>query len=102
MIDRESQIAVKIRKFNEADFAAVEKIYQQGIDTRQATFQLQTRPWEEWDNSLLQQCRLVAVKNDSVVGWAGLSAVSTSRVYVVVAEVSIFVSPDCGGQGNGS
>lgn len=90
------------RDFNESDFAAVKNIYQQGIDTGQATFQQQAKPWGEWNNSVLPKCRLVAVANDNVVGWAALSTVSVRSVYAGVAEVSVYVAPDHGGQGIGS
>ena len=92
----------QIRKFEKPDFNAVKRVYQQGIDTRQATFQLSAKSWEEWDDAMLSHCRLVAVNNKTVVGWAALSAVSSRVVYAGVAEVSIYISPDYNGRGVGS
>ena len=66
-----------IRNFEPGDFDLVKDIYQQGIDTGNATFQTQAKEWEEWNKAMLQACRLVAVENDRVVGWAALSPVSS-------------------------
>ena len=83
---------VKVRNFLPSDWPTVQSIYQEGIDTRIATFQEKAKEWEEWDATVLKVCRLVAVDHDTVVGWAALSAVSKRHVYRGVAEVSIYVS----------
>lgn len=92
---------LEFRKFREADFAAVKAIYQQGIDTGNATFQQQAKDWEEWDSSFLPECRLVAVRDGRVVAWAALSAVSSRCVYAGVAEVSLYVGTEARGAGVG-
>ena len=90
-----------IRAFRQTDFAAVKAIYQQGIDTGNATFQSQAKEWEEWNSSFLPACRLVVEFNGEVVGWAALTAVSSRRVYAGVAEVSIYIATDAHGAGIG-
>ena len=85
---------MNIRMFDEKDFFAVKDIYQQGINTGNATFQQTSKTWEEWDNSMLISCRLVATENNEILGWAGLSPVSSRAVYSGVAEVSVYVSDD--------
>lgn len=90
-----------IRNFDQNDFLAVQYIYQQGIDTGNATFQEKAKSWEEWNNSMLDSCRLVALENNRVVGWAGLSLVSSREVYSGVAEVSIYVAEQAQGKGIG-
>jgi phosphinothricin acetyltransferase len=93
---------ITIRQFQPADWPAVQNIYQQGIETNQATFQPKAKTWAEWDESNLPQCRLVATTADeTVVGWATLSAVSKRAVYQGVAEVSIYIAADQRGQGVG-
>jgi L-amino acid N-acyltransferase YncA len=92
---------VYIRKFEQDDFDSVKDIYQQGIDAGNATFQTQAKEWDEWNNSMLQVCRLVAVENGRVVGWAALSPVSSRCVYAGVAEVSVYVSSEAHGKGIG-
>ncbi|WP_189610928.1 GNAT family N-acetyltransferase [Saccharospirillum salsuginis] len=90
-----------VRTFEQADFPMVKAIYQQGIDTGNATFQQQAKDWEEWDSSLLPECRLVAELEGEIVGWAALSPVSSRCVYAGVAEVSVYVSTAAAGQGIG-
>jgi L-amino acid N-acyltransferase YncA len=90
-----------IRNFEQNDFDSVKDIYQQGIDTGNATFETQAKEWDEWNNSMLQVCRLVAVENDRVVGWAALSPVSSRCVYAGVAEVSVYVASEARGKGVG-
>jgi phosphinothricin acetyltransferase len=73
---------------------SVKTIYEQGIATGQATFQTESPPWEEWDRSHLVHSRLVAIKDNAVIGWAALTPVSGRCVYAGVAEVSVYVGPD--------
>lgn len=83
---------IEIREMREKDWEAVAEIYKQGIATGEATFEQKVPAWEEWDSSHLKTCRLVATKNDEVVGWAALTPVSGRCVYAGVAEVSVYVS----------
>jgi L-amino acid N-acyltransferase YncA len=92
---------VNIRDFNKDDFQVVQDIYQQGIDTGDATFQQTAKSWKEWNNSMLTCCRLIAIENNKISGWAGLSAVSSRDVYSGVAEVSVYVAEHAQGKGVG-
>jgi L-amino acid N-acyltransferase YncA len=92
---------VYIRNFEQNDFNSVKDIYQQGIDKGNATFEARAKEWDEWNSSMLQFCRLVAVENGQVVGWAALSPVSTRCVYAGVAEVSVYVASEAHGKGVG-
>lgn len=76
-------------------------IYEAGIATGNATFQTNAPEWAEWDQSHVKNCRLVAVENDTVLGWAALTAVSGRCVYAGVAEVSVYVAPAARGKGIG-
>lgn len=91
----------QIRTFNPSDFDTVKKIYQEGIDTGNATFQTRAKDWEEWNAAMLPVCRLVAEAEDKILGWAALSPVSSRRVYSGVAEVSIYVAKRARGKGIG-
>jgi phosphinothricin acetyltransferase len=73
------------------DWESVAKIYQEGIDTNNATFQQDIPTWEEWDNAHLKSCRLVCVVENKIAGWAALTPVSGRCVYAGVAEVSVYV-----------
>lgn len=92
---------IEIRSFQQNDWLWVQDIYQQGINTKNATFQRKAKSWEEWHNSVLEVCRLVAAEGQTVVGWAALSQVSNRQVYAGVAEVSIYISATHQGQGIG-
>lgn len=84
----------KIIKMAPSDWASVSKIYMQGIETGVATFQTEAPSYEDWDKGHVASCRLVARKDDVVLGWAALSPVSSRCVYAGVAEVSIYIDPD--------
>ena len=90
-----------IREFEQIDYPEVKKIYQQGIDTGNATFQDSAKTWSEWDNSMLASCRIVATNNEQILGWAALSPISNRQVYSGVAEVSVYVADQSQGKGVG-
>lgn len=90
-----------IREMTAADWPAVARIYQDGMDTNLATFQTECPSWEDWDKAHLKPCRFVAEKSSQVVGWAALSAVSSRSVYAGVAEVSIYIDASVRGKGVG-
>jgi L-amino acid N-acyltransferase YncA len=77
-------------------------IFAQGIATGNATFETSVPSWQEWDARHLRSCRLVAVREDEVLGWAALSPVSIRQVYRGVAEVSVYVGEQARGKGVGS
>jgi phosphinothricin acetyltransferase len=92
----------QFRAMETGDWLSVAAIYSQGIKNGHATFQQEAPPWDEWNAGHLEKCRIVAVKNEEIVGWAALSAVSGRCVYAGVAEVSVYVSDNCKGQQIGS
>ncbi len=92
-----------VRALGPDDWEAVRRIYAEGIATGEATFQ--TEPpgsWEVWDRGHLGPGRLVAVRDQDVIGWAALSPVSTRPVYAGVAEVSLYVDDAARGVGVGT
>ena len=91
-----------IRAMQTADWEAVSRIYQAGMDTNLATFQTTCPPWEDWDNSHVGKCRLVAETDSAVIGWAALSPVSKRQVYAGVAEVSIYIDTSAQKSGVGT
>lgn len=92
---------VKIRHITEKDYPAIREIYLQGIATQNATFETNAPDWVNWDKNKLPYCRLAAVLNDEVVGWAALSATSSRWVYRGINEVSIYISQNHSGKGIG-
>jgi L-amino acid N-acyltransferase YncA len=93
---------VSFRPMAKDDWPSVAEIYNQGIITGLATFQREVPDWSEWDNSHIKACRIVAMANDQIAGWAALTPVSGRCVYAGVAEVSIYVSDSHRGKRIGS
>ena len=83
------------------DWQAVRAIYQEGIETKQATFETAAPSWSEWDASRRPDCRLVACRGKDVIAWAALNAMSRREAYAGVAEVGIYVSEGERGRGVG-
>jgi phosphinothricin acetyltransferase len=91
----------EIAPMTEQHWDAVREIYRQGIATGNATFEESVPEWKEWDERHLPTCRLVAVLDGRIAGWAALSLVSNRCVYGGVAEVSIYVGEEARGRGIG-
>jgi L-amino acid N-acyltransferase YncA len=85
-------MTVHIRAMTAADAPAVLAIYGDGVATGHATFQDRVPAWTDWDKAHLAPCRLVAVDDGTVAGFAALSGVSARPVYRGVAEVSVYVA----------
>jgi len=83
------------------DWEDVRTIYAEGLATRQATFETEAPSWEAWDARHLPCARLVARKDETIVGWAALSPVSSRKAYAGVAEVSVYVAQSQRGTGFG-
>ena len=92
---------ILIEPLQPAHWPAVREIYREGIETGQATFETAVPPWEIWDNGHPSDCRLIALIDNQIVGWAALSPVSKRQVYNGVAEVSIYIAAAARGQGIG-
>jgi phosphinothricin acetyltransferase len=93
---------MEIVQMTASDWPQVKAIYDSGIATGNATFQTSAPGWEEWDNAHVKTCRLVAVENSQVIGWAALTAVSSRCVYAGVGEVSVYIHPDARGKNVGT
>jgi phosphinothricin acetyltransferase len=90
-----------IENMKESDWIGVSEVYLDGINTGIATFQNSIPTFQEWDNSHVKSCRLVAKSNEKVLGFAALSPVSSRCVYSGVAEVSIYIGANHRGAGIG-
>jgi len=89
---------IKIIQMSAADWEDVRRIYLQGIATGMATFETTCPEWDKWDADHRTDCRLVAIKDSQVVGWAALSYMSGRCAYSGVAEISIYVDEQHRGQ----
>jgi len=91
----------QIHAMSPEHWPTVRKIYLEGIASGNATFETTAPDWEHWNANHHEFARLVAVKNEEVIGWAALSRVSTRQAYQGVAEVSVYVAVDSHGIGLG-
>ena len=91
-----------VRDLQPGDWPEVARIYREGIETGNATFETEVPSWEEWDATHLPGHRLVAERDGRVVGWIALVPVSPRECYAGVAEVSAYVAEDARGEGVGS
>ena len=57
--------------------------------------------WESWNAARSPDCRIIAEVNGQVVGFAGLSPVSTRPVYAGVREAMLYVAERARGRGVG-
>jgi phosphinothricin acetyltransferase len=96
--DREDTMVAAMRP---DDWPAVRAIYEEGIATGQATFEMEVPSWEEWDAAHLREHRLVARHAGEIDGWAAVVPVSGRCVYAGVAEHSVYVAAAARGQGVG-
>jgi L-amino acid N-acyltransferase YncA len=93
--------AITIEDMTAEHWPDVRRIYQEGIATRNATFETEAPPWEAWDRSHLPEPRLVARLDGLVAGWSALMPVSPRSVYRGVVEVSTYVGEPSRGRGVG-
>jgi len=90
---------MKIVPLQKIHFTRIAQIYAEGMQTGIATFETKIPNWEQWNKKMLPQCRFVALKNDDVVAWCSLNAVSQRKVYRGVAENTIYVRLNLAVQG---
>ena len=86
---------VLIRPMRAADASQVLAIYQAGLDTGQASFEVTAPGWDAFDAGKLPLHRHVAVDaaTGRVLGWTAIAPVSARRVYAGVVEHSVYVDP---------
>jgi L-amino acid N-acyltransferase YncA len=91
-----------IRPMTADDAKAVLAIYQAGMNSGNASFEPAAPTWVAFDAGKLAEHRLVAVdEQDTVLGWAAVSAVSGRAVYAGVVEHSVYVDPTAQRRGVG-
>jgi L-amino acid N-acyltransferase YncA len=87
-----------IRLLSKSDWGSVAKIYEQGLNTRNATFETEVPDYETWIKKFNTHHLWVAILGEKVVGWAGLQPVSARKVYEGVMEVTIYVDLEYAGK----
>ena len=90
-----------IRNLKESDAAVVLDIYQQGLDSGEASFETSAPEWSTWDKKYHPFGRLIREQDGQVQGWAALAPISARACYRGVAEVSVYVATNHLGKGVG-
>jgi L-amino acid N-acyltransferase YncA len=86
-------VQMKTRRMLKSDWAAVSRIYTEGIQTGIATFESSPpAAWNEWISKRLRECCIVCEDAGEILGWGALSPVSARYVYRGVVEVSVYVA----------
>jgi len=94
-------MSIEIKEFNKEHWSDVSRIYQEGIETGNATFEQKCPDWDEWDTNYLKDARFVVTFNGIIIGWAALSNVSDRCIYSGVCEASVYVGEKSRGRGVG-
>ena len=101
--DTANSLTVYVEPMRSEDWPAVRAIYEAGIATGDATFELEAPDWQAWDTDHLAEHRLVARdETGGILGWTAVSPVSDRCVYGGVVESSIYVAPEARGTGLGT
>jgi L-amino acid N-acyltransferase YncA len=93
--------SITIAPLEHKHWFGVAHVYEDGIATRNATFETEVPTWEAWDSSHLAEHRFVALRDGEVIGWVAVSPVSARCVYAGVVENSVYVAESARGQGVG-
>ena len=104
VLDASSMIDFALFPMLSTDYSSAARIFTQGIETGNATYDVAATDWADWDVNHLNHSRWVlkSKMEGSVLGWAALSLVSSRPVFSGVAELSIYVDTDFLGQGIGN
>ena len=92
---------VSVRELRQRDWPAVLRIYADGIETRNATFETEVPRRRDLDDRWLPGHRWVAEIGGEVVGWAAVVPTSARKAYAGVGETSIYVAEGFRGRGVG-
>ena len=93
---------IRLREMEDADWPAVERIYEQGIEDGEATFEVATPDWVAFDAGKIPGLRFVVVDDGGdVIGWVAASPVSSRPAYAGVVEHSVYIDRAARRQGVG-
>src|SRR5262245_7249353 len=92
---------IRIERLLPEHWPGVVRVFEDGIATRNATFETEAPSWDGWDSSHLPEHRFVALRGGDVVGWAAVSPVSDRCCYGGVVESSVYVAETARGRGVG-
>lgn len=86
-------LAIGVEPMTAAHAGAVLRIFGEGIEFGNATFETAVPDWDRWDAGHLDQHRFVALEaTGDVVGWTAASPVSDRCAYSGVVELSTYIA----------
>ena len=89
-----------------ADLEAIRRIYNEGIEDRVATLEIEPKSPEDieawWNDHDEHYGVLVAVEENVVVGWASLNRFSHRCAHNAIADLSVYVARSRRGKGIGT
>ncbi|TQR20662.1 GNAT family N-acetyltransferase [Psychrobacillus vulpis] len=92
-----------IRNATKDDWDEIKYIYEAGISTGVATFEIiAPSTYEEWILKAHPKCTLIALDENKIFGWCKITPISDRLAYAGVGEVSVYVHPKSQGKGIGS
>jgi len=99
-------VDITIRRAIPEDVPAITRIYNYAIENTTATFDIQPKTLEErqrWFTEHTDEYPLiVAITDDTVVGWAEIKPFGTRRAYRYTVENAIYIDCDYQGKGIGT
>lgn len=95
-----------IRKAERKDIPALLDIYNYEVDNGIATLDINRKSLEEWEkwfdnHNIGNHPLIVCERGGQAVGYASLSSYREKEAYSTTVELSVYVSPDCRGEGIG-
>jgi L-amino acid N-acyltransferase YncA len=97
---------IRVRPAQAADFDAIARIYNEGIEDRIATLETDAKDpaalREAFSQRAPRYACVVAERGGQILGWASLNPYSHRCAYDAVADLSIYVRRDARGTGVGS
>ncbi|WP_165062690.1 GNAT family N-acetyltransferase [Adlercreutzia sp. ZJ154] len=97
---------MEIRIATIEDAETIREIYMPYVLNTAVSFECEVPSIDEFQNrirnTLIEYPYLVAVENDTIVGYAYASSFHSREAYKHSAELSVYVKQDCRGQGIGS
>lgn len=97
-----AEATFRIRPMRRQDYAQVQEIYVQGLETGHATYERQAPTWEEFTGRKIEGTVFVAVEADDdaqVLGWVSAAPISHREVFHGVVEDSIYIRNGAQGRG---
>ncbi|CAM01276.1 phosphinothricin acetyltransferase [Saccharopolyspora erythraea NRRL 2338] len=93
---------VVVRALRPSDWPGVRRIYAEGIETGNATFETEVPDHGTLEAKWLPGHRWVAEAGGRIAGWGAATAVSSRPCYSGVVETSVYVGADARGRGVGN